>query len=254
MSGIILKTEGLTKKYMDAYAVDHVDMEINQGDIYGFIGINGAGKTTFMRMVCGLVKPNGGSMALFGASGGKELRAARKKIGALIEHPAFYPTMTALENLEVQRRYLDMDLGKERKKAMRELLELVGLEDTGRKKVGAFSLGMKQRMGLAIALIGNPQFLILDEPTIGLDPVGVVELRELLLKLNRERNITIFFSSHNLSEMERLATRYGFLHKGKLVKELTAEKLEEECRMKEMDLEKYFMDLVVRFKVGEKKS
>lgn len=254
MSEIVLKTQGLTKKYTDEYAVNHVDMAVNQGDIYGFIGINGAGKTTFMRIICGLVKPTEGSMALFGASGGKELRAARKKIGALIEHPAFYPAMTAMENLEVQRRYLNMDLGKNRKEAMQELLELVGLEDTGHKRVGAFSLGMKQRMGLAIALIGNPELLILDEPTIGLDPVGVVELRELLMKLNRERNITVFFSSHNLSEMERLATRYGFLHKGKLVKEITAEKLEEECKAREMDLEKYFMDLVVRFKVGEKKS
>lgn len=254
MSDIVLKTEELTKKYLGAYAVDHVAMEVNRGDIYGFIGVNGAGKTTFMRMACGLVKPTKGSMELFGASQGKDLRMARKKMGALIEHPAYYPTMTAMENLEVQRRYLDMDLGKDRKKAMQELLELVGLENTGKKRAGAFSLGMKQRLGLAIALIGNPELLILDEPTIGLDPVGVVELRELLVKLNREKNITIFFSSHNLSEMERLATRYGFLHKGKLVKEITAEKLEEECKARELDLEKYFMDLVVRFKVEEKKS
>lgn len=254
MQEIVLKAEELTKKYFDAYAADHVTMEINKGDIYGFIGANGAGKTTFMRMVCGLVKPTEGSLALFGASGGKELRKARKKIGALIEHPAFYPNMTAMENLEVQRRYLDMDLGKNRKKAMQELLEVVGLENTGRKRAGAFSLGMKQRLGLAVALIGNPELLILDEPTIGLDPLGVVELRELLVKLNQERNMTIFFSSHNLSEMERLATRYGFLHKGKLMKEITAEKLEEECRNREMDLERYFMDLVVKFRVGDKKS
>lgn len=253
MPDIVLKTEGLTKKYMESLAADHVTMEVNRGDIYGFIGVNGAGKTTFMRMVCGLVTPGEGSLTLFGSSGRKELRKARKKIGALIEHPAFYPNMTAMENLEVQRRYLDMDWGKDRKKIMQELLELVGLEDTGHKRAGAFSLGMKQRLGLAIALVGNPELLILDEPTIGLDPVGVVELRELLTKLNREKNITVFFSSHNLSEMERLATRYGFLHKGKLVKEITAEKLEEECRLREMDLEKYFMDLVVRFRTEEKK-
>lgn len=200
MAEILLKTEGLTKTYQGACAVDHVAMEIRKGDIYGFIGVNGAGKTTFMKMVCGLTAPREGSMALFGASGGAPLRMARRKIGALIEHPAFYPNMTALENLEVQGRYLDMDLGKNHRQAILDLLEQVGLPDTGRKRAGAFSLGMKQRLGLAIALIGNPELLILDEPTIGLDPVGVVELRELLLKLNRERNLTIFFSSHNLSE------------------------------------------------------
>lgn len=254
MEETVLKTRELTKKYHDTFAVDHVSMTVERGDIYGFIGINGAGKTTFMRMVCGLVKPSQGSLALFGAAGRKELLLARKKIGALIEHPAFYPNMTALENLEVQRRYLDMDLGKDRKKKMEELLELVGLEDAGSKRARAFSLGMKQRLGLAIALIGDPQLLILDEPTIGLDPIGVVELRELLQKLNRDKNLTIFFSSHNLSEMERLASRYGFLHKGKLVKELAAEQLEKECRSKEMDLEKYFLNLVAGFKAGEKKG
>ena len=250
MPEIILKTEGLTKMYRGACAVDHVATEIYRGDIYGFIGVNGAGKTTFMKMVCGLTAPGEGSMALFGASCGKPLRMARRKIGALIEHPAFYPNMTALENLEVQRRYLDMEPGKNHRQAMQELLEQVGLADTGRKRAGAFSLGMKQRLGLAIALIGNPELLILDEPTIGLDPVGVVELRALLVQLNRERNLTIFFSSHNLSEMERLATRYGFLHRGKLVRELTARQLEEDCQSRGIDLEGYFLNLLTEGKTG----
>lgn len=252
MPTIVLKTEGLTKSFRGACAVDHVAMEIHRGDIYGFIGVNGAGKTTFMKMVCGLTAPGEGSIALFGASDGKPLRMARRKIGALIEHPAFYPNMTALENLEIQRRYLHMNLGTDRRRVMTELLEQVGLADTGHKRAGAFSLGMKQRLGLAIALIGNPELLILDEPTIGLDPVGVVELRELLVQLNRKRNLTIFFSSHNLSEMERLATRYGFLHEGRLVREVTVQEMEADCLARGIDLEKYFLDLLTEGKGGMK--
>lgn len=252
MGDAVLVARNLTKIYLRVPAVDHVSMTVNRGDIYGFIGANGAGKTTFMRMICGLVKPAGGEIELFGVKGTKALQEARKKMGALIEHPAIYPNMSAMENLEIQRRYLGMNRENASKETLRDLLELVGLGDAGLKRAGQFSLGMKQRLGLAIALIGNPEFIILDEPTIGLDPVGVVELRSLLQQLNRERNMTIFFSSHNLSEMERLATRYGFMHKGKLVKEITAEQLEQECAGRGVDLERYFLDLIARFRMEKK--
>lgn len=244
MENTILMTENLTKKYGKTLAVDHVSMTVNRGDIYGFIGVNGAGKTTFMRMVCGLARPTEGSLELYGASHPKALQKARKKMGALIEHPALYPNMSALENLEVQKRYLGLKGRPASEDTLRELLELVGLGDAAGKKAGAFSMGMKQRLGLAVALTGSPEFLVLDEPTAGLDPVGVVELRSLLLKLNQEKGLTIFFSSHDLSEMQRLATRYGFLEKGRLVREITAAELEQECRDKETDLEKYFLDLL----------
>ena len=239
----ILVTRDLTKKYHKALAVDHVSMSVKSGDIYGFIGENGAGKTTFMRMVCGLARPAEGEMTLYGASGKSALQKARKNMGALIENPAVYPNMTAMENLEVQRRYLGIKK-KNSAPMLQDLLELVGLANTGKKKAKDFSLGMKQRLGLAIALTGNPKFIILDEPTIGLDPVGKAELRALLLKLNQERGLTIFFSSHDLSEMKRLATRYGFLHRGILIKELTSRELEQECVSREIDVEQYFLNLI----------
>ena len=181
--------------------MDKASLSIDSGDIFGFVGANGAGKTTFMRMVCGLIQPTDGSLELFGAASAKELQEKRKKMGALIEHPAVYTNMSALQNLDIQRRYLDMDFGKDPKKPLTELLELVGLADVKDRKAGKFSLGMRQRLGLAMAMVGNPEFIILDEPNIGLDPIGVMELRELVLKLNRERKMTILFSSHNLAEM-----------------------------------------------------
>ncbi len=241
MAETVFETKDLTKQYGSTCVVNRVSMRVNKGDIYGFIGGNGAGKTTFMRMICGLIRPTGGSLELFGAVGEEKLQEKRKKLGALIEHPAIYTNMSAMENLEIQRRYVDADLGENPRKALKELLALVGLQDAGSKKAGKFSMGMKQRLGLALALIGSPECIILDEPSVGLDPLGVVELRELLLRLNRERRLTVFFSSHNLSEMARLATRYGFLHRGELVKELTAEELEQKCQGR--DLESYFVDL-----------
>ncbi|HBA47243.1 MAG TPA: bacitracin ABC transporter ATP-binding protein [Lachnospiraceae bacterium] len=250
MRDAVLTATDLTKKYRRTLAVDHVSMTVNRGDIYGFIGVNGAGKTTFMRMVCGLVRPTEDELELFDASGRRELQNARKQIVALIEHPALYPNMTALENLEVQRRYLGLKGGKDSRDALKELLELVGLADTGSRKTREFSMGMKQRLGLAIALTGSPGFLILDEPTVGLDPVGVVELRSLLLKLNQEKDLTILFSSHNLSEMERLATRYGFLDNGRLLKEISADDLEKECSEKGIDPEKYFLNLLTESQGG----
>lgn len=246
MSEAVLKTNRLTKQYGKVKAVDQVSLTIERGDIFGFIGENGAGKTTFMRMVCGLIYPTGGSLELFGVSAEKELPKMRRRMGALIEHPAVYPNMTALQNLEVQRRYLEMDFGKEPGKALEELLDLVGLQDAMNKKAGKFSLGMRQRLGIAIALVGNPEFLILDEPTIGLDPIGVMELRELVLRLNSKRNITILFSSHNLAEMAQIATKYGFLHKGKLLEMVTAQEVKKICEEKNMKLESYFVELLLQ--------
>lgn len=248
----ILKATDLTKKYGKVYAVDHISMSINRGDIFGFVGANGAGKTTFMRMVCGLIQPTEGQLELFGVTSPKKLQEKRKKMGALIEHPAVYTNMSALQNLDVQRRYLDMDFGKNPKKTLIELLELVGLADVKDRKAGKFSLGMRQRLGLAMALVGNPEFIILDEPTIGLDPIGVVELRELVLKLNRERNITILFSSHNLAEMAQIATRYGFLDKGKLLEVISAEEVGQICQEKGINLETYFVDLLLKQREVEK--
>lgn len=240
----VLRTQELTKKYGKNLAVDKVSLTIEKGDIFGFIGANGAGKTTFMRMVCGLIYPTGGSMELFGVSSTKELPKARRKMGALIEHPAVYPHMSALQNLEIQMRYLDVDFGKDPREPLMEILDLVGLADVAGKKASKFSLGMRQRLGLAIALVGSPEFLILDEPTIGLDPIGVMELRELILKLNRERDITILFSSHNLAEMAHIATKYGFLNKGRLLEVISSEEVKDVCAKKGIDLETYFVELL----------
>lgn len=241
----ILKTTELTKQYRRVCAVDHVTLSIKKGDIFGFVGANGAGKTTFMRMVCGLICPTAGELELFGASSPMELQKMRRRMGALIEHPAIYTNMTALQNLDVQSRYLDMDFGKESKKALTELLELVGLAEARDKKAGKFSLGMRQRLGLAMALVGDPEFIILDEPTIGLDPIGVMELRELVLKLNRERGMTVLFSSHNLAEMAHIATKYGFLDKGRLLEVTDAEKVKQICQDRGINLESYFVELLL---------
>lgn len=252
---MILETKNLEKRYRSVCAVDNVSLSIQRGDIFGFVGANGAGKTTFMRMVCGLVRPTGGEMKLFGASSEKELQQKRRKMGALIEHPAIYTNLSAYQNLDIQRRYLDMDSGKDRKdvkKTLTELLDLVGLADVGDRKAGKFSLGMRQRLGIAIALVGQPEFLILDEPTIGLDPIGVMELRELVHRLNREREITILFSSHNLAELAQIATRYGFLHKGKLLEVVSAEEVGQICRDRGINLETYFVELLLKAQGGRK--
>lgn len=219
----ILKTEKLTKIYGGVKAVNEVSMSVRKGDIYGFIGKNGAGKTTFMKMISGLAAPTAGSMELFGKS---DLEQARKRIGTLIENPGVYPNMTAEENLEIVRR----NLGIPERAATREMLEFVGLDSAGKKKVKNFSMGMKQRLGLAVSLIRNPDFLVLDEPINGLDPAGIKEVRELLLKLNREKQITILISSHILGELSKVATRYGIIRDGVLMEEFGAKELEERCR------------------------
>lgn len=226
MNDYVLRTIDLTKTYKRDPALDKVNLSIKKGSIYGFIGQNGAGKSTLIRIVAGLAFPTSGSIELFGEGSEKELVAARKRIGGIIESPALFPNMTARENLEVQR----LQRGIPGKACIEKTLELVGLQHTGRKKARNFSLGMKQRLGLAVALLGDPEFLILDEPTNGLDPMGVVEMRELLKRLNREYGITILISSHILSELHLLATHYGIIHKGVLLEQLTARELNEKCR------------------------
>ena len=191
------------------------------------MGRNGAGKTTLIRLICGLQEPSSGSFSLFGIrNDSKDIVNSRRKIGAIVETPAIYMDMTAEENLRQQYRIL----GISSYVSIPEILKLVGLENTGKKKVRQFSLGMKQRLGIAIALSGDPRLLILDEPTNGLDPQGIVEMREMILKLNREREITVLISSHILDELSRLATHYGIIDHGQMVKELSAQELNAACR------------------------
>ena len=226
MPDIILKTNNVTKKSGEQISVNNVNMTIKKGTIYGFIGRNGAGKTTLIRMITGLSNPTNGEIELFGEKGENNLNKGRRYIGSLIESPTFYKSMTAHENLEFScliRNIKD-------KKNIDEVLELVGLADVGKKKVKNFSLGMKQRLGIANALLGDPKLLILDEPINGLDPIGIVEIRETLKKINKEKDITILISSHILGELSELATTYGIISEGKLLEELTTEELKEKCK------------------------
>ena len=226
LSEYVLKTIGLTKVYSGKAANDGIDITIKRGDIYGLIGNNGAGKTTFMRLVAGLAAPTKGTIELFGRKTDSEITAMRRRLGCMIETPAPYPDMTALENLEYRRRLL----GIPDKKVIDEVLKTVRLQDTGGKKVKRFSQGMKQRLGIAIALLGNPDFLILDEPVNGLDPTGIIEIRELLLKLNFDMGITILISSHILSELSKVVTRYGIINGGKLMEQICTQELDERCK------------------------
>lgn len=226
MNEYILRTNNLYKQYKEDFALINVNLEIKKGEIYGFIGQNGAGKTTLLRIATGLAFPSKGTVELFGESSEEGLTQSIKRIGAVIESPAIFPNMSAYENLELHR----LQKGIPDKKSIDKTLELVGLQNTGRKKVVNFSLGMKQRLGIAIALLSDPEFLILDEPTNGLDPMGIVELRELIKKLNREKEMTVLISSHILSELHQLVTRYGIIHKGKLLEQITASELNKKCR------------------------
>ncbi|MGO4546381.1 ATP-binding cassette domain-containing protein [Paenibacillus sp. 2TAB23] len=226
MSDFVLRTRDLSKKYGNAYAVNNVSIEIKRGQIYGLIGLNGAGKTSFMRVVCGLVSPSSGELELFGQTGVNALQRGRRRIGQSIETPAIYPNLTAVQNLEIQR----IISGVPDKGAITKTLDIVGLADTGNKKAKNFSLGMRQRLALAIALIPNPEFLILDEPANGLDPKGIIETRELLRRLARERGLTLLVSSHLLDELAQVATHYGIIDKGRLIKQLSAEELALESR------------------------
>ena len=226
MKEYVLKTNNLTKSYHGVNALHNVSVTLEAGKIYGLIGQNGAGKSTFMRLITGLTFPTSGSIELFGHTGEKALQMERKRIGSMIEYPSLVPNMTAKENLRLHR----IMRGIPDKEVEDELLELVGLTDTGKKKAKNFSLGMKQRLGIAIALLGNPELLILDEPINGLDPIGVVEIRNLLKKLCEERQMTILISSHNLPEMYQTATDYIIIHKGEIKQTLTLAELEECCK------------------------
>lgn len=218
----IIETEGLTKRYGKRLCVNNISIHIAKGDIYGFIGRNGAGKTTAMRLILGLARPTSGKIKLFNSD---DLNAQRKKIGSLIEAPGLYKRCSALENM---KRFSILYGGDD--KEIEDLLSFVGLNGIGNKKVGQFSLGMKQRLGIAIALLGNPEVLILDEPVNGLDPAGIKEVRDLLLKLNKEKNVTIMISSHLLDELAKITTKYGIINNGVLVEEIDAKKLMERCK------------------------
>lgn len=221
----ILSTSCLTKVYGKHRAADSISMNIRQGEIYGLIGRNGAGKTTLMRMISGLSTPTGGDFSLFGKTG-VERTAVMERIGALIEAPGIYPNLSAKDNLKVKAIALGL---REEAGYEERLLELVGLKDVGRKKARKFSLGMKQRLGIALALVGSPDFLILDEPINGLDPQGIAAIRELIVKLNHDMGVTFLISSHILGELSKIATCFGFMNEGKLIEEITREELEAKC-------------------------
>lgn len=219
----VLQTSNLTKKYKKQTALNNVNINIKKGDIYGLIGKNGAGKTTLMKIVCGLIHSTHGEIKLFEST---DLNKQRKRIGCVIEQPVIYPLMTAREILT----YYNKLLGISDYSNIDDLLDLVGLENAGNKKTKNFSLGMKQRLSIAISLIGNPDFLILDEPINGLDPSGILEIRELLLKLNYERDITILISSHILGELTKVTTKYGIIKDGNLIDEFESKDLEIRCK------------------------
>jgi len=223
----VLTTNSLQKKYRSFTALSNVNLHVPKGAIYGFVGENGAGKTTLIRLICGLQKPTAGDYSLFGLScRDPHIGKSRSRMGAVVETPSIYLELSAEDNLKEQYRLLGIPSFD----TIPSLLELAGLENTGTKKAKNFSLGMRQRLGIALALAGNPDFLVLDEPVNGLDPQGIIEIRELILKLNTESGITILISSHILDELSRLATHYGFIHKGRIVQEISAAELEASCR------------------------
>jgi ABC-2 type transport system ATP-binding protein len=220
----IMTTQNLTKKYGEKAAAKDINIHIREGEIYGLIGRNGAGKTTIMRMLSGLSNPTEGSFSLFGKTG-KDALKEMKNVGVLIEHPGLYPNMTAYENLRLKA----IAMGCDNKKYIDEVLELIGLTGARDKKSKSFSLGMRQRLGIGLALIGDPKIIILDEPINGLDPQGIVEVRKMLEKLRDEKKITIMISSHILDELGKLADSYGIIHEGNLVDEFTVDELHKRC-------------------------
>ncbi len=226
MKEYVIKARNVTKSYGKRKVLDNLSMNIKKGDIYGFVGKNGAGKSTMIRVFAGLVIPNEGEIELFGHTEESKIRKERSRIGTLIETPALYLNMTAKENLEL----IKIQRGIPGTKCIEEALELVGLKDIENKKTKNFSLGMKQRLGIAMALINDPEVLLLDEPINGLDPIGIKELRELLIKLNKERGITVLISSHILSELTLISNRFGFINNGELIEEMTASELADKSR------------------------
>ena len=220
----VIQTMDLSKRYKDRWAVKHLDLRVEQGDIYGFIGQNGAGKSTTLKLLCGLARPTQGETLIFG----KPVRdsVARRRVGALIEQPGLYPDLSGRENLRLYAMLLGLDSPE---RQVEEILKTVGLAPGEKKPVRHYSMGMKQRLGVALALMGGPDLLLLDEPINGLDPEGIREMRELLLRLNRERGLTILVSSHILGELSKIATRYGIIQQGRMVEQITAGELAQKC-------------------------
>jgi lantibiotic transport system ATP-binding protein len=222
MTDLIIQTSGLSRRYRDVVAVDKLDLQVPKGSVYGFLGPNGAGKTTTIRMLLGLIKPDSGRVSLFGENlGSSSRRSALSRIGALVEMPALYPHLNAIENLEVTRQLLRAD-----RKHIDRVLGIVNLKDAAKRPVRGYSLGMKQRLGLALALLNEPDMLILDEPTNGLDPAGIHEMRDLIVRLPQEHGITVFLSSHLLSEVEQMATHLGIVSQGRLLFQGSLESLQ----------------------------
>ncbi len=255
---IILETNNLEKKYKDFRALSNTNIHIEKGAIYGLIGKNGAGKTTLIRIICGLQEPTSGTYTIYGENNSSSnITSVRKRMGAIIETPSIYGEMTARDNLIEQYKLVGMPS----MDGVDELLKLVGLDNTGKKKAKNFSLGMKQRLGIAIALANNPDFLILDEPINGLDPQGIIEIRELILKLNKESRITILISSHYLDELSKIATHYGFLDNGSIIKEISSEELMKKMEHKIIlkvnnpkDFVKYFEENKISYEVIDNKT
>lgn len=235
----IVEAKNLTKRYRSCAALQQVNLHVKRGEIYGLVGANGAGKTTFLKLLAGQIFPSEGEFTLFGAHEQREQERQRRRVGAIIEMPGFVPQLTILQNME----YYRLQKGIPGKQVIEEILRTVGLWEVRKKKGSTLSLGMKQRLGLAIALLGEPELLLLDEPINGLDPSGIIEIRMLLKKLNQEKNMTIIISSHILSELEQLATVYGFLDKGRMLEELSAKELNDKCgnylEISVTDVEKY---------------
>ena len=220
----VIQTIGLSKRYKDNWAVDHLDLQVEQGDIYGFIGRNGAGKSTTLKLLCGLAQPTQGEALLFG----KPIQdsVARRRVGSLIEQPGLYPDLSGRENLRLYATLLGLDSPA---RQVDEILETVSLSPKEKKPVKHYSMGMKQRLGVGLALLGGPDLLLLDEPINGLDPEGIREMRELLLRLNRERGMTLLISSHILGELSKIATRYGIIQQGRMVEQIIAGELTQKC-------------------------
>ena len=222
----ILQTQKLCKKYGKFKALNDLTINVPKGSIYGMVGRNGAGKTTLIRVITGLNNPTSGEFSIFGVKNNDgKLLEARRKMGAVVETPSLHPEMSAKDNLIQQTKALGISDEK-----LDDILKLVGLANTGKKKAKNFSLGMRQRLGIAFSLVGDPEFLVLDEPINGLDPQGIIEVREMIMRLNQEKGITILISSHILDELSRLATHYGFIENGHVIKEMSAEELEKACR------------------------
>ncbi len=254
----VIETKDLSKSFKKTDVIKRLNIHIPKGSIYGLIGKNGAGKTTLIRILCGLQRVTSGSYSIYGIENtSKEMAKSRKRIGAIVETPSICLDMTAEDNLKEQYKIIGLPNYED----VNNILELVGLSETGKKTANHFSLGMKQRLGIAIALVGHPDILILDEPINGLDPNGIIEIRELILKLNKEKGITFLISSHYLDELSKIATCYGFIDGGKIIKEITSKELNEKFKKKiEINVSnlneciKYLDENNIRYEVNSKNN